>query len=164
MNKYIIIGVIALVAVVTAIFVFFANQASNIPSNQMSEVPKKDTKPLEIVKTTVAPDQAPEGFPANIPIEEGAKILQNYNATAPDGRFQATRVFQTSLTLVQNLNLYRDFLNKDGWKIETTLDLENYKMILGSKANAQLQISIDNNAAIGMKTVNISFTESPVTR
>lgn len=162
MNKYIAIGLAVLLVIVGVVYWFFVKPVKTVPVNQASQNQIKEKK--EIVKKDVAPDVVPERFPANIPIESGAKITQNYNATAPDGRFQATRVFATSLTLAQNLKIYRDFLVKDGWKIETTLDMENYKMILGSKANAQLQVSIDNNAAIGLKTVNISYTESPAAK
>lgn len=163
MNKYIALGLLVFLMVVGGVFWLLIKPVSKTPTqsvnNQTNSQQSENKK--AIVKKDLAPEVAPERFPSNIPIENGAKITQNYNATAPDGRFQATRAFETTLTLAQNLALYKDFLVKDGWKIETSLDMENYKMILGSKANAQLQISIDNNATIGMKTVNISYTESP---
>lgn len=161
MNKYIVSGLLVFLLIIGGVFWFLTKPANNTSDTSAVNQAEQPEVKKQIVKKDLAPEVAPERFPANIPIENGAKITQNYNATAPDGRFQATRAFETSLTLAQNLTLYKDFLLKDGWKIETNLDMENYKMVLGTKGNAQLQVSIDNNAAIGMKTVNISYTESP---
>ena len=116
---------------------------------------------IQIVKKEVDKAKSPEKFPSNIPIESGAVITQNYNATAPDGRFQATRVFQTTKSLAENLTIYKKYLEDNDWKVASTVNLDNYKMIFGTKGNSQLQVSIDQNSESKDKTVNISYTELP---
>lgn len=159
MNKKIILGLLVFVGVASAILVLVIAKPANHRTSDKNAGEVSQEK--SIVKTELAADQAPQAFPANIPIEKGAKITQNFNATALDGRLQATRAFETALTLSQNFNLYRDFMNKNGWKIDTTVDLENYKIIAASKERAKLQVSIDKNQGSGVKTVSISYTESP---
>lgn len=122
---------------------------------------KNDKKTVDtaIYKTNVDPSQAPAKFPSNVPIEAGAKIVQNYNANTADGRFQATRVFETSKSLAENFKIYGDFAKADGWETRSQIDQPTYKMLLFHKGNADLQVSIDENQSTKIKTVNISYTE-----
>jgi hypothetical protein len=127
------------------------------------QVPEKQQVLIDlgtsIEKTNVAADQNPEKFPTNIPIEAGAKIVQNYNATAGGGRFQATRVFETGKTLNENLKIYQDFMKADGWAIQSTVNQANYKMLFASKGDSYLQVSMNDNQVNKTKTVNISYSE-----
>ncbi len=97
-------------------------------------------------------------FPEDVPIENGAKITQNYNATSPDGRFQATRTFETTKTLDENFKIYLGYFEKNNWEINASLDQENYKMIYAYKDRGFMQISMSSNAVSGIKVVDISFT------
>lgn len=156
MNKRIVYLVVLLVVLIIAAVYFFkqTDQTAEVsPEKQETE------KATEIKKTDVDVNKNPEKFPADIPIEQGAAILQNYNATAPDGRFQATRVFETKDTLAANLTIYRNYLTKSGYEVKSTVDQPNYKMVFGTKGNASLQISIDQNSVSNIKTVSISYTE-----
>lgn len=114
----------------------------------------------EVEKVNVDYSQAPEKFPADIPIEPGAQITQNYNATSPDGRFQATRTFVTEAALATNLRLYTEYLTNNGWEIKATTDNPTYKMVMGAKGNQSIQVSIDENKVTKIKTVSISYTET----
>lgn len=111
-------------------------------------------------KQEVEPTKNPEKFPTDVPIESGARITQNYNASTTDGRFQATKEFQTNKTLAENLTIYRSYLESNGWEIRSTVDQENYKMIFGVKGNADLQVSMDYNSEQDMRKVTIFYTES----
>ncbi len=110
-------------------------------------------------KTEVDSSEAPEKFPSDIPIEAGARITQNYNATTADGRFQATREFESTKTLAENLTLYRNYMTSEGWEVRSTVDQENYKMLFGVKDNTNLQISMDFNSELETRRVTIFFTE-----
>lgn len=115
---------------------------------------------IKIEKTIVDSAELPELFPKDIPIEKDAKITQNYNATSPDGRFQATRAFETKKTLDENLKIYQDYFKKNKWEVQSTLDTDaNYKMIFAVKLPYQVQISMNKNTTTGVKTVDISLTK-----
>lgn len=127
-----------------------------------SQSPEATTPIVSVVKTQQVPEtQLPEKFPINLPLEDGAVITQNYNATAEDGRFQATRAFETKKSLVENLNLYSKYLKANGWTIDSTVDQPTYKVVSGSKGIQALQISISENAVNQARTVSISMTELP---
>lgn len=111
-------------------------------------------------KTNVDFSELPTKFPSNVPIESGAKTTQNFEVKSPDGNFQATRGFETKLSLADNLKLYTDFLKKDGWEIKATVDNKDLKMVIGQKAEKSLQITMNENTITKIKTVTISYAES----
>lgn len=118
-------------------------------------------KPAPLVKAQkmdVDFSKTPQKFPADIPLEKNANITQNYNATTPEGVFQATRVFETSKSLADNMTLYTDFLNKNGWKISSTIDKPSLKSIIGKKGSETLLINITDNAVNHKKTVSITYS------
>ncbi len=158
-NNRIIYLVVLLVLVIIAAVYYF--KVVDNDKNQ-STTNTNGNKASQIVKTQVETDKLPEKFPADVPIEKDAKILQNYNATAPDGRFQATRVFETKESLAANITLYRNFLTKAGYEIKSSVDQPNYKMLYATKGDAGLQIAVDQNTVSKVRTVSISYTELPV--
>ena len=113
---------------------------------------------IQVTKTEIPTDQLPQKFPLNVPTEEGALITQNYNAKTPDGMYQSTRAFQTEKSLADNLAIYKAYLSQNGWKVDATVQQENYAMISGSKAGDKLQVSINNNTVNKVKTVSITLT------
>lgn len=117
--------------------------------------------PLQVNKTEVSTEKLPEKFPTDIPLESGANIINNYNATTPDGRFQATRTFQTSKSLSDNLAIYSKYLTDHKWVVKTVSGSESAKMVSGSKDNQRLQITLSENSESHIKTVAISYTELP---
>lgn len=149
-KKIAILIVLAVLAVAAAAYYFLGLKSQK--DRQLEESRK-------VEKTNVDFSMAPQKFPANVPIESGARITQNYNSTSADGRFQATRAFETKVTLSENLKIYSEFLKSDGWKVDATTDEANYKMVFGAKGKSTLLISIDENKANSMKTVSITYTE-----
>ena len=110
-------------------------------------------------KTTVAENKLPENFPTNLPLEDNVEVTQNYNATTEDGRFQATRTYESKKTLAENLAIYREYLNGNGWNIVSTVDQPTYKKISGTQGIQTIQISLSENVNTKVKTVSISLTE-----
>ncbi len=127
-----------------------ANKTKNTRSNQSAKVQKTD----------VDLDKKPESFPENIPLEAGANITQNLNATTPTGQFQATRVFETKKSLTENLTIYNEFLKSAGWTTNSTIDTPNHKVVIASLGKKSFQISIDQNKTTQIKTVSISYIEN----
>ncbi len=118
--------------------------------------------PIRVEKREIDATKLPESFPKDIPIEQGATVTQNYNAISAGGRFQATRVFETTKSLDANIKIYQDYFKANKWTINAFVDQENYKMILATKDNFQIQVSINHNIISGINTVDISFTKSPI--
>lgn len=119
------------------------------------------TPPVELkVETKDVPtSQFPENFPTDLPIEKGAEVTQNYTATTNDGRFQATRTFQTAKTLDENYKIYRDYSLKNGWELGTGVDQENIKVVTATKGNLTMTVTISQSTSSQAKTVNITITE-----
>lgn len=146
---------LAIVAVLILAFVLYKFVGNNRQSSEL-----KTPETAVVKKMDVDFSKLPEKFPTNIPIESGAKITQNYNATTPEGEFQATRSFVTTKTLAENIKIYSNILDKDGWKSKVVVDDPNFKMISGSKDKKQITISVDDNKTTNIKTVTISYIET----
>lgn len=114
----------------------------------------------EVQKINVDFSKLPDKFPEDIPIEKGSKTTQNYNSTTPEGHFQATRTFVTSLSLDENYQIYEKFFQDNGWTIKATTNEPAYKMIAGGKDQKNILVAIDENKGPDKtKTVSISYSE-----
>ena len=98
---------LAIVAVLILAFVLYKFVGNNRQSSEL-----KTPETAVVKKMDVDFSKLPEKFPTNIPIESGAKITQNYNATTPEGEFQATRSFVTTKTLAENIKIYSNILDE----------------------------------------------------
>jgi len=65
----------------------------------------------------VPASQLPNDFPSIIPIEKGAVIVSNFNASAPNGQVQATRSFDSAKSVAENLRFYELYIltSRSGW-------------------------------------------------
>lgn len=133
--------------------------AIQLSKNPVSKEAVKEELPKTAEIQQVAEGTLPNKFPADLPIEEGAKVTQNFNATETDGRYNATRQFQSKATLSANLTLYTNYLKNNGWEILTTLDQPTLKMVLGRKDKQQLQAAIAIDPSTNNNVVTLSLTE-----
>lgn len=122
-------------------------------------------KPKSVVtKKDVPTNEVPDKFPKDIPVEADAKITQNYNATSVDGTFQATRVFETKKTLDANFKIYQDYLKNNNWKIESTVNQPEYKMLYASSGASTIQIAMNDNKVAKVSTIDISYADKSATK
>lgn len=151
LNNKIKILIVMVVLVIIGSLAYFLTQKYS---------PLSGRKSMEsgIAITEIAPGQMPANFPSNLPIEEGAKLLQNYAANAPDNRTQATQVYTTKKSLSENLKIYSEYLQGNGWIIKTQTDNPKYKMLYAAKGEDRLQIDLTEQAAPLTNTVGISLT------
>jgi hypothetical protein len=123
-----------------------------------SEVKKPINKVVNVTET-----QLPEKFPGGVPIEPGAKIVKNYNSISPDGRVQASRVFESSKSVGDNYDFYKEFLSrpKNGWRIilENGADPNN-KALFARNAEGVLNVHITPGKQAGTAIVDLSFLAS----
>ncbi len=155
-------AIITLVIIVLLLAGYLAFSKGQLKQNNGKKDQQISERQLNVRKEEVKKDQLPKDFPANLPIEEGATITQNYNATSADGTFQATRVFETKKSLDENYKIYQNYLQANGWKIQADLKQDNYQMLLGVKEGSSLQVSINKNSVNGISTVDISYSKSLV--
>jgi hypothetical protein len=132
----------------------------------MSILKTTETKPtniakqekFEVTRTQVDQSKLPEKFPVDIPIETGAKVVDNYNASANNGSSQATRKFETAKTLDANFKLYSDFFSKNGWQTTNTVNQPELKAVFAAKDGVNAQVVIAKNSVTKKSTVEISVT------
>ncbi len=148
------LGILAVIILALVIILAVVKSRKNNDSGN-----ENANTPAPVTKTEVPKNQLPNKFPDNIPIESGAEVVDNYNASTTDGRYQATRTFVTEGSLAGNLKLYSDYLKDNGWTTQAVVDQSTYKMVVGMKDKQQLQIAIDENSSSKVKTVTISLTE-----
>lgn len=148
---FVFFGLVAIIAAVKAVS---TNPANISQTNSPVNAQKKQDVAIKKVDNSKLPDQ----FPADIPLEAGATVTGNYNATATDGRSQATRSFETQKTLDENFKIYSDFFKSAGYKVDSTINQATFKAILASKADFKVQVNMSVNPTTKVKTVDITVT------
>jgi hypothetical protein len=158
MNKRILliaaIIVLAAAAVLGGFYYSKNRQEQNVSNNTNSAEPKPEQ---QVVKKDLKPDEVPEKFPTNIPIEKDAPIVQNFSATTAT-HIQATRSFVSKLPIEANLKLYTDYLVKNGYTV-SPFNTDTLKSVIGRKDNTMLQIAVEQNSTNKVVTVTISYSE-----
>ncbi len=153
-------SVFKLVVMVAALFalLFVAIQLSRHPINggRKMGVDKLKTG-TKIVK--VSADKLPNKFPVDIPVEGDVRVIQNFNATELDGRYNATREFESKKTLAQNLSIYTKYLKDNNWDIKATIDEPDMKMVMGKKGLQQLQITAAIDPITNLNIITLNLTE-----
>ncbi len=168
-NKKILILIVVLVVVAAGAYIAsrtiklkksgpVAAVQTKTPVQNKPEVPAK-VDPMKVEKKDVPTNQVPDNFPLDIPIEKGAKITQNYNSTAENGLYQATRAFVTVKSLDENFKLYSDYLSQNGWKLISSLNQDNLKVLAATKGKSNLQITMSLNTANQSRTIEVSYSE-----
>jgi hypothetical protein len=154
--------ILALIVLVAIIWFVAGNKKKQVsistPVPTATSTPTASTEPVKVQKTNVPISQTPQGFPADVPIEKGATITQNYNATSDTGLFQATRVFTSSKSAEANFALYSSYFKTSGWAVTITLDTATEKLIAGKKGNQNLKVSISQNTVTKEVSVDITYS------
>ena len=97
------------------------------------------------VVSNVSSDQIPVGFPPNIPIEQQALVMSNFNATTQNGQLQSTRSFKSFKAASDNIALYTDFLAKsaNGWGlVASSTDSSGDKTMVARNSGGLLTIRV----------------------
>jgi len=158
-----IIIILALIALGLIVWAAVRPQSQSTPSTatvptKVANTPQSTAPgaPLKVSQTNVPVTSLPQDFPSDIPLEAGAVVTQNYNATASNGLFQASRVFTSKNTAASNITLYTNFLNSNGWDIVSTLNNNSIKVVSATKAGANLQVSVVPTAS-NTKTSSVAI-------
>lgn len=143
---------IGLIAILTAgISIWYASKYNSDDKDQV--------KAPEVKKTIVEAEAIPPRFPAGIPLEKDAKIIQNFSITTPGGGFQSSRTFETQRSLDENFALYNQYFNNRNWKIESSSDTAQLKQVTAVKDDLQVQVVLNENTEQNRKTVEITVRD-----
>lgn len=119
---------------------------------------KPEQKPLEVKTTQLDKIDVPAGLPQNLPMEQGSKVVQNYESTTNDGRKQSTRIVTSSKQPSQALDVYIKFFQDAGFIGGFAANAS----IEGGQQVAQMQKNQDRLTIIasqnGSGQTNIEFT------
>jgi hypothetical protein len=111
-------------------------------------------------RTDLPSEQLPAQFPTTLPIEASAKVVDNFNSTANDGTFQATRSYTSVRTPAENFKTFADFFKQDGWTTLVTSDTAAMKSLSVQKGETTIQVlaytTIDT-AKSSMVKVNVTI-------
>lgn len=124
------------------------------------QTPASTVQPFTVEKKDLAPNQLPQGFPKDLPVEAGSSVIQNYEATTTDGRKQSTRISTTNKTLIQAVKVYQDFFLSLSWtKISTTNpDVDTVNALFRRKDDVLL-ITGRTDVSSKDKTVELTLIE-----
>jgi hypothetical protein len=106
--------------------------------------PQRKTGSSTVV-SAVSPNQLPAGFPVNVPFEQGALVVSNFNAVTQNGQLQATRTFKSLKTIGQNIILYANFLAKpgNGWTvIASSTDQSGDRIMVAKSGQGLLSVRV----------------------
>jgi hypothetical protein len=156
------INVILILLLVVALVMLLMNLNSK---NEAEIIPSSNNQPQDtegedfMVKNSVADSVLPEGFPSNIPLENGANILVNYSGIDRENRFQATRAFESKNTIDRNVQIYKEYFEREGYqKVELKINEPKRKALVADKGEwyALVVVSDLNDKRI----VEISFSKT----
>lgn len=151
-----IVALVVVVALAALLFVYLFHSNVQAPA----VVTQPPAPKLKVDKHDLAPSQVPDQFPSELlALEKGAKLTQNYNASAADGRFQATRAYETNKSLADAIKVYTDFFNKNGWKIVNTLNQDMLKVVIATKNTVQVLVVADENSKTHVHAVTVTATQ-----
>jgi len=114
----ILIGAMTLTAIVICSAFYVYSFSKTAPREQVMFSQQEEPALTDFGTTT------PSDFPADIPLEKGAKIEQSFSFNSETQK-QSTIVFLSSKTVKENYAFYTDFFQKQGLTIPTTNTYES---------------------------------------
>jgi hypothetical protein len=143
-SLYLLLGVLVLVVVV--LVAVSKNRTAKAPAESpqaQSQQKPSSEQPKAVPVQAVDVGKLPQEFPSDIPLEAGAQVTLNYNATNAAGNFQASREFISKKTVAENYALYQKVLKDNGWTITGTQEnTPAGNLIFATKGENNLNIRI----------------------
>ena len=110
--------------------------------------------------TNLDENKLPVGIPKDLPMEENAQILQNYEAKEQDSNnLQSTRQYISQKSLQENFDLYKKYLEDNNWVILTATDMDDLKGIMAKNNSGEIMdITFSKNQITDEITVDITLS------
>jgi len=142
-TKKLLIGVVVVLVVVLGYFAF------------------RGTGGVEVVAPGVEKRTAPEGglvagFPPELILEDGVELFESYSLSyTNDNVNQPAARYVSKLTLRENADMFRDYLEENGWTIVKEQDSPGVSLIYGTKGETSVNVTFVERAE-GVE-VNIGY-------
>ncbi len=132
-----------IIMAVAALLIWKFGWDKNPTAPKESEKSKQENSSQQIAPmTAVDESKLPERFPAEIPLEKGAKVTLNYNAVNLADQFQSSREFISKYSEEENFSFYKTELKKLGWEITQETSETPQKILMAKKGENELNIRI----------------------
>lgn len=149
--------------ILTAVLVSFKDKQKTQPPPADMSI-KSAVQPI---KEQVERSKWPRGFPADLPMEESALIMDNYILKTGKTQ-QSVRKFISRKSVEENFELYQNYLKNNNWPVVNSTETPDLKALVASKQelNGGLRINISKNQitqdVVVELTMSVSTQVSPV--
>ncbi len=153
-QKKLIVVIIVLVFAVVAFLFLRKNNFIKGPGSEDNKLPQESQIPLGIERKSA--EEIPGELPADLPFEEGQTLTRNEVLTSQTtNEIQFARGYYSQKTVKENYEIFKKYLNDNGWKIYSNINESAYAMLSGRKDGVagSLQIIISKNSITGDVTV-----------
>lgn len=139
-NKVGLLLVLAvLLLLVAGLFLYLQPEGVNKMTGKR-DVAEKEFK----LETKDAPSSAIlAGFPKDLPMEAGSKVLQSYESDSGNGRLQSTKKFTTALSVSAALEKYTTYFQGSGW-LQTDSDAKTSPITLIQKNDTVMIVATND--------------------
>ena len=113
------------------------------------------------VKIDYPASRLPDSFPSDLPLEDfGDPVTQNFVAAITDGRFQQSRVYTTTKTLVNVIDVYQNYFLSHGWTVHrfSFPNLEGVFATNSANSIPSMQITANENTITHIREVQMHFS------
>lgn len=138
-KKIVLIVGVALTVVLLVLLALFGS--TMIRKGKLQDETKTVNSPSAI-KKTVYGAVLPPGYPAQIPIVSGAKLLQSYSKEYPTKMYQTSTLYSSDKDMNKNVLLYKNFMTQDGWKITGSSTHEKMTSLQAVKGEQILEVIV----------------------
>lgn len=153
-NKINLLIVLAIaLLIVTGLFLYLQPKGQNPLASKKSITEQE----FNLETKDTAPSVVLQGFPKDLPIEAGSKVLQSYESDSGNGRLQSTKKFTSSLTPQAALAKYVSFFESQDYVRTTTEPLTSPATLLKKDASVMVVI---NSGAENVTEVEITLLQN----
>jgi subtilisin family serine protease len=101
----------------------------------------------------------PDRFPVDLPLEDpGQAVTQNYVAASSDGKFQQTRVFNTTRDLNGAIESYKTYFISHGWSLLADVSISNFRVVAFQKGDQIMDVQMN---LLPFKSIAIDLSVVP---
>jgi hypothetical protein len=149
--------IILLIIAIIAGFVFFQINKKSQPPAPERPGPINDIKEIGPLETVT-------DFPGAsiLPLPQTANITKTYKITSPQGEVQITKILESSWSLKENFDYFKNVLSdkKKGWKITGEIGIkanDNHAALFAERSEGILSINLTFNPATKKTIIDLSF-------
>ncbi len=150
-KKIVVTVIVLLLAIVAVLYAFDINPFSR----QNGEIDKNPP-----IVSDFSEGKMSDLIPSNLPIEDGAKVVQNYQAEFPDGRSpEGTFQYISKESMANLVSIYSQYFLDNEWGIKNILSEEKSIVFITEKDLSMMNVSISKTTIEDEFSVTISSNQ-----